>query len=107
MSSIATGAPVWIERPGAENRSAPKLTWSDHAGLPADAGLDQEIAPIGAIAQDLNMLDVGDAGNLGGGVLQQARNGGRFIDDAREHGERALIAQSFLWIEHEAPLTGR
>jgi len=53
------------------------------------------------------MLDVGDAGNLGGGVLQQARNGGRFIDDAREHGERALIAQSFLWIEHEAPLTGR
>jgi hypothetical protein len=34
-------------------------------------------------------------------------DGSRFIDDACEHGERALIAQSFLWIEHEAPLTGR
>ena len=61
-----------------------KADMPDHAGLPADAGLDQEIAPIGAIAQDLNMLDVGDAGNLGGGVLQQARDGGRFIDNARE-----------------------
>jgi hypothetical protein len=46
------------------------------------------------------MLDVGDAGNLGGGVLQQARDGGRFIDNSRERRERALIVQSFLWIEH-------
>jgi len=46
------------------------------------------------------MLDVGDAGNLGGGVLQQARDGGRFIDNSRERRKRALIVQSFLWIEH-------
>src|SRR4029450_6667134 len=72
----------------------------DHARLPADAGLDYEIAPIGAIAQDLHMLDVGDAGNLGGGVLQQARDGGRFIDNSRERRECTLIVQSFLWIEH-------
>jgi hypothetical protein len=41
----------------------------DHAVLPADAGLDQEIPSIGAIAHDLNVLDVGYASNLGGGVL--------------------------------------
>jgi hypothetical protein len=46
------------------------------------------------------MLDVGDAGNLGGGVLQQPRDGGRFIDNSRERRECTLIVQSFLWIEH-------
>jgi hypothetical protein len=46
------------------------------------------------------MLDMGDAGNLGGGVLQQAGDGARFIDNSRERRKRALIIQSFLWIEH-------
>jgi hypothetical protein len=46
------------------------------------------------------MLDVGDAGNLGGGVLQQGLDSGRFIYNSRERRERALIVQSFLRIEH-------
>jgi hypothetical protein len=51
------------------------------------------------------MLDMGDAGNLGGGVLQQARDGGRLIDNSRERRKRALIIQSFLWIgEPAAPV---
>jgi hypothetical protein len=64
----------------------------NNARFPADTGLDQEITPIGAIPQNLHMFDVGDARNLSGGVLQQAEDRGRFIDNAGERSERALIA---------------
>jgi hypothetical protein len=39
-------------------------------------------------------------------VLQQAWDGGRFIDNSRECRKRALIVQSFLWIEHWSGHTG-
>jgi hypothetical protein len=42
---------------------------TDHTGLPADAGLDKEIAPVRSVTENLHMLDVGDARNLCDGVL--------------------------------------
>ena len=46
-----------LERAAGRGKSVgAKADMPDHPGLPTDAGLDQEIAPIRAIAQDFTCL---------------------------------------------------
>ncbi len=106
MSSHTTGAPVCSERPGRGVAVGAEADMTDHAGLPADAGLDQQVALIGAIAQHLDVADVRDARDLRGGVLQQALRVSGFADDAREGRECALVDQGFVRIDHRASYAG-
>ena len=72
---IVRGCPRHDRRPGlqrAPRRGVPisaKADMANHAGVPADAGLDQQIAAIGSVAQELDVTDMRDASHLRGGIL--------------------------------------
>ena len=75
------------------------------AGLPTDAGLDQQVSLIGPITQHFDVADMCDASNLRGGVLQQSLVGVSFADDTSKGRECTLVIQGFLRIEHDSPFS--